>query len=104
MEKKISDLQVGDKVILHCRYYDKVSVVSRLTNTLIIVEGTKYRKENGLAYERHNYTSIDIATQDKIDAINAKKLRNDLIYKIQKFNFHSLSMDKLQQIDKIISE
>lgn len=80
----LKTLKPGDKVIVAERNYRRIRTVERLTETLIIVNGTKFRKQSGTAArDGYNTERLEEATPEALNEIrlNVKghKMRTELI-------------------------
>lgn len=103
--KKLSDLVVGDKVIV-VFYGDKIiTKVDKVTDTLIFVGNFSYSKTDGvsLVYGREDRTNrIEVATEARVYDILRNKLKDEVTDKIENFDFDVLSYEQLKQINQIL--
>lgn len=110
MEKEIKDLKVGDEVIMETYGMSgkirRIEKVERVTKTLVIVRGTKFKKGEGTPYGYHGYnpTFIRVATKELKEEISKEVMRKKIIQTIEKVDIRKLPLEKLQEIHKIMVE
>lgn len=110
MEKKISDLQVGDEVIIsHTFKKDCISTVERLTNTQIVVKGIscKFNRESGseVGGDKWSRHRISIATEERINKIKDRyqsEVARKYVQKLYDY-WDSLPMDARLKIGDVIN-
>lgn len=105
--KNLEDIKVGDKVILYRRFQDRtVCKVERLTKNFIIVEGRKYRKNDG--FETGDcgiyVSSIGRATEQMIAEIEEEHKRDVIISYIRNCRLSTLPTDVLEKVYKLIKK
>lgn len=101
--KNLSDLVVGDKVIIHFCGDKIISTVDKVTDTLIFAWHSSYSKIDGVAlmYGRRDFThTIEVATEEKINDILRNRIKDEVIEKIEDFDV--LSYEQLKQINQIL--
>ena len=77
--KDLKDLKVGDLVVLDSPYIRELKPIQRVTNTQIIVDGTKFRKSGSqIGSDIWHPTSISIATEEDIKQIKKEKLKREM--------------------------
>lgn len=106
MEKKLSDLVIGDKVIVSFCGDKIISTVDKVTDTLIFVNGTSYSKNDGVSiyFGRNDYTDrIEVATEEKNQMIEKNKLKDEIINEINDFDFDSLNYEQIKQMHQILN-
>ena len=112
MEKHISEVNVGDKVILRNRSGRKICVVERLTKTQIVLKDGmgKYRKSDGYLVGRGDWDFSDIipATEELIDGIlqsdEIRQKRHKINNFIRKVKVGGLSESQLDIILDAINQ
>lgn len=104
--ENLEDIKVGDKVILYSRYCKKVCKVERLTKTLVIVNGEKFRKADGFSTGHIGYYSSSIirATEEMIAKVEEENKRDLLINKIKSYPLDKLSTDELENVYELINK
>lgn len=104
--ENFEDIKVGDKVILYRRYKKKVCKVERLTKTLVIVDGEKFRKADGFSTGDRGYysSSIGRATAEMIAKVEEENRRDLLINKISRYHWSVLSTDELEKVYELINK
>lgn len=104
--ENLEDIKIGDKVILYRRYCKKVCKVERLTKTLVIVDGEKFRKADGLSTGDRGYysSSISRATEEMIAKVEEENKRDMLINKIRHYPLDKLSTDELEKVYELINK
>ena len=107
---ELKDLKVGDLVIMHTEYVDGIVPVQRITNTLIIVKDTKFRKHSGYQIGEGIYhrKHISIPTEDDIKRIKKETLKRkmeDTIYHFsERARREQVAFEDLQNVyDAIVS-
>ena len=118
IDNDFSTVKVGDKVIVKSRgsrTLGGVHVVSRLSNTMVIVESGKnlvgvpyekrFRKIDGSevgSNDAYFCSYLEKWTQEKEDAIRTNNKRHKIMNKIKEFDFSTLSLIELEKIDAVI--
>lgn len=100
--KELKDLQVGDKVIIYSAYgYRDVSAIERITKTLVVVKGNKYRKSDGFRYGSVLYNSGRIEApkdEEQKNRIELEYRKKIIIHRIRNFNLNDYPIDVLEKI------
>ena len=105
---ELKDLKVGDLVVVYDTYIEKLAPVQRITNTLIIVHDTKFRKKSGrqLGEDMMYRESISIPTEDDIKRIKKETLKRemeDTIYHFaERARREQVSFENLQKAYDVI--
>ena len=98
----MAELKVGDKVIIYSAYGNRdVSVVERITKTLVVVKGNKYRKSDGFRYGTVLYTSDRIEApkdEEQKKRIELEYRKKIIIQRIRNFNLNGYPIDVLEKI------
>lgn len=103
--KNLSDLVVGDKVIITFCGDRIISTVDKVTDILIFAGHSSYSKTDGVALiggRRDPTNTIEVATKEKINDILRDRLKDEVIQKIEDFDFDVLSYEQLKQINQIL--
>lgn len=101
----LTNTKIGDKVIVHSMWGCRVSTIQRVTKCYVIVDGTKYHKDNGQSpyYGCCNSTHITIATLAEIESMRKeayiKKIHTHLRDKLR---VEHLSYEQAVNIAKIL--
>ena len=76
----IGNLNVGDQVIVDSRSerFGRLAVVERVTPTQVVVQGRRYRKDDGFGYGDTS-GSLSQATQAAVERIHRRNKANELI-------------------------
>lgn len=105
----MDNLKPGDQAILEgsgVGHNSEIVTVERLTKTLVVLEGgQRYRRSNGFRSgdrSSWNWTRLVEYTEGKALAINHRKLRESIEYKIHKRVLSDLPMDKLIAIARLL--
>lgn len=98
--ENFEDINVGDKVILYRRFDKKVCKVDRVTKTLAVVDGQKFRKIDGYATGYRGFFSshIERTTDEMIAKVEEEHKRNALINKIRYYPLDKLPTDVLEKV------
>ena len=100
--KELSNLQVGDKVIVYEKYGDrKIATVERITKTLVVVKGIKYRKSDGFESGTGGLfsRSIDIPKDEgQIKEIELEVRKKLIIHRIHNFNLNDYPLEVLEKV------
>lgn len=103
--KSLEELQVGDVVFVSSTWHKRLSKVERVTKTQIIVDNSKYRRDNGwqIGSDRWNTSYLHVPTEQQIAEIREEAYRKKLLYTVRDFDFRKLPTDKLKQVYDIIN-
>lgn len=100
---KLSDVKVGDKLLVRTNYTERIEMVERVTETLVITERHRFKKNDG--YESGSsawgYMSAKPATEEEVKRVNEENRRNSLASKCNGIRFENLSLAQLEEILKI---
>lgn len=100
--KELSNLQVGDKVIVYEKYGDrKIATVERITKTLVVVKNIKYRKSDGFESGNNGLftRSIDIPKdEEQIKQIELEVRKKLIIHRIHNFNLNDYPLEVLEKV------
>lgn len=96
----INELKKGDKVIIHTLRNDDIGIVDRVTQTQVIVNGVKYRKENGRKINCGPWDIgyLEICTEQEEKRILREKRREKMLNYIYSFTFSDLKDAELEQV------
>lgn len=85
---ELKDLKVGDLVVVNSEYGEKLYPVQRITNTLIIVQDTKFRKHTGSQVGEVMWyrESIYIPTENDIKRIKKEMTKRKMTDAICSFS------------------
>lgn len=102
--KELKDLITGDDVLVEGRSCRRIAKVDKVTNTQIIVNNVRLRRDSGwqCGSDCWDRESISIPTEKEISDIKEENLRKTLIYAIRSFDFKRLSTDELKQVYNIV--
>lgn len=101
---ELKDLKVGDEVFSSGGLgydYGTILKITKITNTMIICDRKKFRKDSGSLIgntNHYHFPRIEILT----DKLRKQVYRKRIITVIGQFNFDKLDYDKLKEIYKII--
>lgn len=103
---ELKDLKAGDKVIIRNRWNDRIGTIERVTKTQIIVNGYKFRRENGSQINGDTWTPFRIAVYNEEEAnqIMKSQAMNKMRCYIKDFTLENLSYDELEQICNILKK
>lgn len=107
MEKKeIKDLEVGDIVIVHTPYHNRIAKVDKVTLQHIIVDGTKYLKKDGYLSNGDVWctTRITVPSAEDCKRVLVHNEKKRLIASLKATDYYLLSIDQLRKIYKILNE
>lgn len=104
--ENLNDIKVGDKVIFHNSSGDFIEVVEKVTKTQIHTKFGKYRKSDGykVGAVKWDLSCISKLTPEKEMEIKEKCRMNKIKTFVLKYNFRSLSFDKLERVYNILKE
>lgn len=107
--KELKDLVVGDKVVVTLQQFTTtkvcISKVERLTKTLIIVNGIKFRRCNGRRVaDTYGCCYIKVASEEEIKKVEEETDRLRLAKNLREYNYYSLPLEKLKKIIHFIKE
>lgn len=99
---ELKDLKVGDKVNIYSAYGVRdVSTIERITKTLVVVKGNKYRKSDGFRYGAVLYNSDRIEApkdEEQKKRIELEYRKKIIIHRIRNFNLNDYPIDVLEKI------
>lgn len=100
---KLSDVKVGDKLLVRTNYTERIEMVERVTETLAITKGNRFRKDSGYAQgcDKWSYVVAKPATEEDVKRITEANRHNILARKCVNINFKNLSIAQLEEILKI---
>lgn len=103
---ELKDLKEGDKVIVYGRWNDCIKVIEKVTKTHIIVNGIKYRREDGrkIGGSVWNGSHIDVCTEEEENRIRTQYAEEMMKRYIKDYNIESLNFKKLEQIYNILKD
>lgn len=103
---ELKDLKAGDKVIIYNRWNERIGTIDKVTKTQIIVNGYKYRRENGSQINGDTWTPSRIAVYNEEEAnrIRKNQLMNNMKRYIENFTLEELSYEELVQICNILKK
>lgn len=100
--KELKDLKVGDKVIIYSEYGNRdVSAIERITKTLVVVKGNKYRKSDGFRYGNVLYTSDRIEApkdEEQKKRIELEYRKKIIIHRIHNLNLNDYPLEVLEKV------
>lgn len=99
----LTNVKVGDRLIVHTRYNQYIETVQRITATLVITKTHRFRKTDGIAPGSDSWQILYacVATPEKIEAYNKKVKRKNLITDCENIKFPELSDTQLEKILEI---
>lgn len=102
----LENLKVEDKVVLEGRISEYIRVIKRITKTQIILNDDSKFNKNGksIGTDVWNTCYIRPATEQDVERITEKALRNKLIKNINDFDFSKLNTSTLKTINDILKE
>lgn len=102
--KELKDLITGDDVLVECRSCRRIAKVDKVTNTQIVVDNVRFRRDSGWQCGGDSWSrkSISVPTEKEISNIKEENFRKRLIYAISSFDFKRLSTDELRQVYNIV--
>lgn len=103
---ELKDLKAGDKVIIRNRWNDRIGTIERVTKTQIIVNGCKFRRENGSQINGDSWTPFRIAvlTEEELQRIQKQKSKEKMKRYILNFVFDDLSYEEIEQVYNILKK
>lgn len=103
----LSNVQVGDFVISHCRVGTRVLKVIKITPTQIVTVGNKrYRKKDGYAIGSGGfyYDYATIPKEGEVESIRRRNFVVDVCLKGKKmFDSYSISYEQAVKIKEILN-
>lgn len=104
--KTLYDIQPGDQVLCKSNYTTSILTVDRVTSTLIICQGTKFRKQDGnkIPHERWHFCYITILTDELKIEFYKKAALSQNIQLIKTTNWKCMSEEVINQIADIIKQ
>lgn len=101
--KELKDLLIGDKVVVFGHFTRRIGVISKITKTQLVVDGTRFNRTSGWQCGSWHTLHIRAATEEDIKEIDEEETRKKLLYMVRDCNFKSLSTDQLKQVCDIIN-
>lgn len=103
---ELKDLKAGDKVIIRNRWNNRIGTIERVTKTQIIVNGYKFRRENGSQINGDSWTPsrIEVLTEEELQRIKTQNAKNMMKRYIQNFVFDDLSYEQIEQVYNILKK
>ena len=103
---ELKDLQAGDKVIIRNRWNDRIGTIERVTKTQIIVNGCKFRREDGSQINGDRWTPYRIAalTEEELRRIQKQNKKEKMKRYILNFAFDNLSYEEIEQVYNILKK
>ena len=106
MDKWISELKVGDKVIVVGNHYDRVDRVRKVTKTQIILaeDRHKYNKKAGcsIGTERFHHQYITEATDENVENTNRFYNKRRMTEKLQNVDWKNYDNETLEKIIAVL--
>lgn len=101
----LTNAKIGDKVIVHSMWGCRLSTIQRVTKCYVIVDGTKYHKDNGQApYCGFNTTSITIATLADVETMHKEAYVKKIYTHLRdKLRLENLSYEQAVKIGEILN-
>ena len=105
MVMSLENVKAGDRVV-HNGYQLGVEIVDRVTKTMIVINGLKYRKSDGrmIGAGKWSLCYISPASDDEICEIILKNREENARDKLRSRTFAGIPLDKLIEIEKIARE
>ena len=105
MNEWLNKLEVGDTVILsHGHNRHSLMKIERFTKTQIVLDGIslKFRRDDGYQVGGLAWcmSCLQEAKPERLAEIKQKKLREDIVYKIDESDFRKFDIDHLERILK----
>ncbi len=103
MSRKLENVKVGDKLIVHTYFCESIEVVERTTATLIITKFHRFNKKSGqsLGSSKWNCVWASVGSDEEIEKIQQEAYRRNLISKCKSIESNNLSDFQLEAIIKI---
>ena len=101
----LTNTKIGDKVIVHSMWGSRVSTIQRVTKCYVIVDGTKYHKENGHSpYCGFNSTHITIATLAELESMRKEAYVKKIYTHLRdKLRVEHLSYEQAVKIGELLN-
>lgn len=98
----IAGIKPGDQVIIDgsAMMGIRLGTVERLTKTQIIIKGVGKYNKRGHAIGEHNHSLLRSPTQERVDAVRTKKLRNHFKH----YDWHLLDLEALLKVLEALYE
>lgn len=96
----------GDRLLVHCKFEDKVMTVTRTTSTLAVCGPYRFRKDNGELFGkcgRGHMTARPMTEEADLER-RERWERQRLIQEIRKTKLEAFSVRKLKRILKTIAD
>ena len=99
----LENVKVGDTLLVQSRWRRELVTVERLTATLVIAGGQRFKKATGYQVNSDTWNSVyaTIATDADVKAINREIKRRTMLTLCKNISFHDLSDTQLEQILEI---
>lgn len=99
----LTNVKVGDKLIVHTRFNQYIETVERVTATLVITKTHRFRKSDGIAPGGDSWHILYacVATPEKLEAYDKNAKRKNLIADCENIKFPDLSDTQLEKILEI---
>lgn len=100
------DLQPGDEVLLTSRHNAYIVIVEKVTPTIVVCNGAKFRKASGLVmpYTPWNNSYIQVLTPELRQAYLYNQQKKEYIQSIRQANLDELPMNIITQIHQLIKK
>lgn len=95
----LENVKVGDKLLIQSRWNRRLATVDRLTPTLVIAGGERFKKASGnsVGHSEH-YIWATLATDEDVEDVRREIRRNRMIRQCEDIRFHDLADSQLEQI------
>lgn len=99
MPRWLEGLKVGDEVVVR-GHREMLSVVTRLTPSMVVVGATRFRKSDGVEVGGSTWTSTYLfeATPEEVRRIRGKEEIRRLIANIEATKWRTLSVETLRAV------
>ena len=101
--KPLTDVEVGDILLIFSWYRSYLSKVTRVTKAYVYCGGIRYNKSTGYCIG-NNYFSACVATEKEIEDAKAKKKHNRLLASVQKIDYTKVPDECLEKVLAIVEE
>ena len=101
----LDSLKVGDKVTYNCTKYgitrSSLNTISKITpkRSFVLDDDTRFNSKGIYKMEDYYFIHLEKVTPE----IEEEILRNKIIYKIKSTDLYKIDIDKLKDINKIIT-
>jgi hypothetical protein len=109
-KKWLENLKVGNEVACYSGGWSRPTysliVVTRVTKTLIVTDAGRFRKDNGVAYEKYGSNSIHPVTKEVKDEILKQRLISTISPKLDKLKstLYEYELDILLNFNTLIDK